>query len=89
LVIIDLSYALQPHIWNKTNEFFLTAHNIQTEHDTTANDTSAVCSWCRPLAYVVGYRAPNMEHRDVPHSGGFITLDLTNRLQPKKNRGME
>jgi choice-of-anchor B domain-containing protein len=84
LVIIDLSYALQPHLANKTNEFFLTAHNIQTEHDFASNDTTAVCSWCRPLAYVVGYHAPHWDHSMVNDHGGFLILDLTEPTQPKK-----
>jgi len=82
LAIIDLSYALQPHLYNKTNAFFLTAHNIQTEHDFTAADTTLVCSWCRPYAYVVGFRAPGWTGGDTRQYGGFLILDITNNLQP-------
>jgi len=80
LVIIDLTYALQPHFFNKTNQFFYTAHNIQVEFDWT--NTTAPCTWCRPLTYVVGHTVPGWSGHDVRSFGGFVVLDLADRLNP-------
>jgi len=76
LVIIDLSYALQPHYVAKTNTYFNFAHNIQTEHDFSSNNTNEICSWCRPYLYAVG--------GDVTSKGGFIIMDVSDPVNPIK-----
>jgi choice-of-anchor B domain-containing protein len=77
LVIIDLTYALQPTTAIKNNSIFYTAHNIQVEHDWT--NVTAPCEWCRPFAYAVGVGA---SPGNSLQRGGFVILDLTDRLAP-------
>jgi len=83
LVIIDLTYALQPHFSKKINNYFYAAHNIQVEFDWTNPNVSA-CQWCRPVAYVVGQTVPGWTPDDVEKYGGFLVLDITDRLNPKQ-----
>jgi choice-of-anchor B domain-containing protein len=81
LVIIDLTYALQPHFARKDNTFFYTAHNLQVEFNWD-NTSEQACSWCRPYAYVVGQQVPGWTPIQRRLYGGFVVLDLSNRTYP-------